>query len=126
MPITSTCFLPDIELAAVQFAHLMPHRQKSATMKQEYYQMGQIHGDVISFGSLDDFFRERGNTIDHAGWSLRHLREKFRLMEIEGLYTKYCAQLRKWLLLMLCLVAMAQVGALIGLFIYYSGVSVQT
>lgn len=97
-------------------------RRKNPTMKQEYYQMGQVHGDVISFGSLDDFFRERGNTIDHGGWSLRHLRDKFRQMDVESLYTKYCAQLRKWLLSMLCLLAMAQVGALIGLFLFYAEV----
>ncbi|XP_071495962.1 uncharacterized protein, partial [Diadema antillarum] len=89
-------------------------------MKQEYYQMGQVHGDVISFGSLDDFFRERGNTIDHAGWSLRQLREKFLAMEVEVLYTNYCAQLRKWLLSMLCLISIAQVGVLIGLTLFHS------
>ncbi|XP_041453630.1 adenylate cyclase type 2-like [Lytechinus variegatus] len=95
-------------------------RRKNPIMKQEYYQMGQVHGDIISFGSLDDFFRERGNTIDHGEWSLRHLRDKFRQMDVESLYTKYCAQLKKWLLSMLCLVAMAQAGALIGLLLYYS------
>ncbi len=67
--------------------------------------MGSMDGEHVSFDSLDDILEERDDTTDHGGWSLVNLRKKFRDMDIEELYTKYCDQLRRTLLSLLCLMS---------------------
>ncbi|XP_038050388.1 adenylate cyclase type 2-like isoform X2 [Patiria miniata] len=94
-------------------------RSRGTSLKRQFYQMGQVHGDIMSFGSLEDFFRERGNTIDHAGWSLHHLRQKFQAMDIEDLYDKYCAQMRQSLVGVMCVLGILYGISLIVLFFLY-------
>ena len=94
------------------------------TMKEEYYQMGTMQGEHVSFDSLDDILEERGDTTDHGGWSLINLRKKFSDMGIEDLYTKYCDQLRRTLLSLLCLMSAIYGILLIVLSAVYKLVSV--
>ncbi|XP_071959722.1 adenylate cyclase type 2-like [Antedon mediterranea] len=86
---------------------------------KEYYQMRHPHGDFMNFGSLEDFLEERGNTIDHAGWSLRHLQRKFRGMDIEDLYQKYCVWLKRALLSLFCLIGLLNAACMLVVNVIY-------
>ncbi|XP_033126053.1 adenylate cyclase type 2-like [Anneissia japonica] len=86
---------------------------------KEYYQMRHTRGDFMNFGSLEDFLEERGNTIDHAGWSLRHLQRKFKGMDIEELYEKYCLWLKNALLSLFCLMGLLNATCMLVLNIIY-------
>ncbi|XP_071784971.1 adenylate cyclase type 2-like isoform X2 [Asterias amurensis] len=94
-------------------------RSRGTSLRRQFYQMGQVRGDIISFGSLEDFFRERGNTMNHAGWSLHHLQQKFHAMGIEDLYDKYCAQMRQSLVCVMCVLGILYGISLIVLFFLY-------
>ena len=93
-------------------------------MNGEHYQMGTMEGQHVDFDNLEDMLEESLDTIDHGGWTLVNLRKKFCEMGIEELYVKYCGQLSRSLLSLLCLMSALYGITLIVLSLAYQLVSI--
>lgn len=93
-------------------------------MDKEFYQMGEFHGDTVSFAPLDELLEEqdRGSS-GCVDCSMLRLKHKFRSMDLESLFIRYCTQLRKSLVGMLCLVGFIQVAARLAVCIFVDEVS---